>query len=286
MITQAADPRANASSSAIAAPQHPQPPVSSAVPPSAALPNTRVSAQSEDKAIEEAIRRSLGHVPTPVVSEASQERSQGLPVPPAGMAGSSVVDDTERAVAVSAVSDITGCDADVAVFLLEANRWQVEAAVNQFLETGMGADMPDAAVPPTTASKSADAHGPTSEPLFIPTPLAEILDDDESTNASTRIPIPVAYAQHESASASRTENEPTALATPQGMHAAANLLDLDPPVHDANVEKEGALHGATPAPSAADDLLGIFAPSPPSMANDREVRCVICWLFLQCFFFD
>ena len=49
--------------------------------------------------------------------------------------------ETEKALAVSAVSDITGCDAEVALFLLETNAWTVEAAVNQYLESGMGAEI-------------------------------------------------------------------------------------------------------------------------------------------------
>jgi hypothetical protein len=51
------------------------------------------------------------------------------------------MDETKKAIAVSSVSDITGCDGEVAVFLLEVNRWNVESAVNHFLESGMGTEM-------------------------------------------------------------------------------------------------------------------------------------------------
>ena len=45
---------------------------------------------------------------------------------------------TERVMAISTVKDVTGCEPDVAKQLLEANQWQVEAAVDQFLDGSMG----------------------------------------------------------------------------------------------------------------------------------------------------
>ena len=47
---------------------------------------------------------------------------------------------TARAVAISSVSDVTGCDPNVAITLLEASDWCVEAAVNQYLQSDMGID--------------------------------------------------------------------------------------------------------------------------------------------------
>jgi len=44
----------------------------------------------------------------------------------------------ERVRAISAVAEVTGCEPDVAKLLLEANQWQVEAAVAQFLDSCMG----------------------------------------------------------------------------------------------------------------------------------------------------
>ena len=40
--------------------------------------------------------------------------------------------------AISVMTDVTGCEPDVARLLLEANQWQVEAAVDQFLDGSMG----------------------------------------------------------------------------------------------------------------------------------------------------
>ena len=48
---------------------------------------------------------------------------------------------TERVMAISAVTDVTGCEPDVARLLLEASEWQVEAAVAQFLDNNMGEDV-------------------------------------------------------------------------------------------------------------------------------------------------
>ena len=46
--------------------------------------------------------------------------------------------DTWRGLRSSSVSEFTGCDARMAVSLLQENHWNVESAVNQFFEIGMG----------------------------------------------------------------------------------------------------------------------------------------------------
>ena len=48
---------------------------------------------------------------------------------------------TERVRAIRLVTDVTGCQPDVARLLLEANQWQVEAVVAQLLDSSVGEDV-------------------------------------------------------------------------------------------------------------------------------------------------
>ena len=265
MVTPIADPRARASASAAAAAQLPPQASSAAM---LAPRASAASAQSEDQAIEEAIRRSLGQAPDPTAPNAGQTPSPPAPqLPSSGSAGAGVVDDTDRAVAVSAVSDVTGCDADVAAFLLEANGWQVEAAVNQFLENGMGADMPDAAAAassPLAEPPSAEPPAPTSESLFVPTPLAVILDGESApANPDAPAAIPLADVLPDAAPTSQDlPGVPAVVAHPAGPHAVSDLLGLsDQPANDATRQSGGAV----------DDLLGIFEPAPLPSSKDDQV---------------
>ena len=144
--------------------------------------------------------------------------------------------ETEKALAVSAVSDITGCDAEVALFLLETNAWTVEAAVNQYLESGMGAEITDTfgaqssetALAPNSAlpsSLSSSLPPPGDAPcLFVPVSLDDLLTE--------KPPVP-----------DSTSTLPSL--------AATSLLDLDDTPPEATV--------ATPGSAAS---LDVFRDSP------------------------
>ena len=144
--------------------------------------------------------------------------------------------ETEKALAVSAVSDITGCDAEVALFLLETNAWTVEAAVNQYLESGMGAEITDTfgaqssetALAPNSAlpsSSSSSLPPPGDAPcLFVPVTLDDLLTE--------KPPVP-----------DSTSTLPSL--------AATSLLDLDDTPPEATV--------ATPGSAAS---LDVFRDSP------------------------
>merc|ERR1719478_403140 len=247
MVMQVLDPRANASTAQV----RPQAP--GAVNPVYGQQGVEAS---EEAMIQEAIRISLGQAPAD--SNQAHAHSAGTPggsgsgsVP--GQADKTIsggnakplMGETEKALAVSAVSDITGCDAEVALFLLETNAWTVEAAVNQYLESGMGAEITDTfgaqssetALAPNPALPSSSLSPPGDAPcLFVPVSLDDLLTE--------KPPVP---------------NSTSALPS----LAANSLLDLDGTPPEATV--------ATPGSAAS---LDIFHDSPQVQMPASNLQAV------------
>ena len=179
--------------------------------------------------------------------------------------------ETEKALAVSAVSDITGCDAEVALFLLETNAWTVEAAVNQYLESGMGAEITDTfgaqssetALAPNPALPSSSLSPPGDAPcLFVPVSLDDLLTEKPPVpNSTSALP---SLAANSLLDLDGTPPEAT-VATP-GSAASLDIFHDSPQVQmPASNLQAVALPEAAPAREPAiverhvseDDLLGL-----------------------------
>mmetsp|Transcript_3704 Transcript_3704/g.13233 ORF Transcript_3704/g.13233 Transcript_3704/m.13233 type:complete len:233 (+) Transcript_3704:902-1600(+) len=90
----------------------------------AAMPTSRSSAMTEEEALAEAIRRSLGQA-----SDLTHSNSN------ATVHGRhEQMDEARREQTVKSFCEITGCESDLAVYCLNEHKWNLDNALNEYLE--------------------------------------------------------------------------------------------------------------------------------------------------------
>jgi len=80
---------------------------------------------SEEEALAEAIRRSLGQAPDVAHSSSSTTTAPGR---------TEQIDEVKREQTIKSFCEITGCESDLAVYCLNEHQWNLDTALNEYLE--------------------------------------------------------------------------------------------------------------------------------------------------------